>query len=213
MLDFEQEFPVMLKNIGHMLAMMFPWNGPLYLKRIWCVFELHTASINGCQVSIVMPPNEKVALQQERNRASEPSADLGVLSQMPVGVVKAESRRAKALVAVAVDAKRAGIVKEIEEATRQRVVRGHQNAQPAHRRRHSLLPGRRDIRPTRRPRSHPVETVRRVAVLPSRAFSPSDRGLRDRGGRLPGRGELRAARARRRWTRRSSRPLPSSPGR
>ena len=50
-------------GIGKVLAMISPWNDPLYLTRIWCIFELHTAFVNKhCQVKIVMPPREQQAM-------------------------------------------------------------------------------------------------------------------------------------------------------
>jgi hypothetical protein len=38
LMNFEESFPDQLRRIGHMLAMMSPWNNPSYLKRIWCIF-------------------------------------------------------------------------------------------------------------------------------------------------------------------------------
>lgn len=42
--------------IGHVLAMMAPWNEPFDLTRIWCAFELYTANEDQVDVTIVMPP-------------------------------------------------------------------------------------------------------------------------------------------------------------
>lgn len=65
MLDFEQEFPKKLKAIGHMLALLVPWNSPVYLTRIWCVFELYTAHHTGCRISVVMPLRERAKLARD----------------------------------------------------------------------------------------------------------------------------------------------------
>lgn len=45
------ELPLTLKNIGHMLAMMAPWKAPIYLTRVWCIFEMYVAYSNNCQVA------------------------------------------------------------------------------------------------------------------------------------------------------------------
>lgn len=65
LLDFKKEFPSQLRNIGNMLAMMAPWKAPMYLTRIWCIFELWSAHNQGCRVSIVMPPREKESLKED----------------------------------------------------------------------------------------------------------------------------------------------------
>ena len=66
LLNFEEEFPKQLKRIGHMLAMMTPWNDPWYLKRIWCVFEIYTAyECDAVDVTIVMPPKQQKALEED----------------------------------------------------------------------------------------------------------------------------------------------------
>eukprot|EP00555_Chaetoceros_dichaeta_P015442 CAMPEP_0198275746 /NCGR_PEP_ID=MMETSP1447-20131203/64940_1 /TAXON_ID=420782 /ORGANISM="Chaetoceros dichaeta, Strain CCMP1751" /LENGTH=509 /DNA_ID=CAMNT_0043970641 /DNA_START=48 /DNA_END=1577 /DNA_ORIENTATION=- len=47
-------------GVGHILAMMAPWNEPLYLTRVWCIFEMHTANSAGdVEVEIIMPPKER----------------------------------------------------------------------------------------------------------------------------------------------------------
>lgn len=72
--DFLAEFGDRVARIGHVLAMMSPWSNPGYLERVWCIFELWTTTRqtldsdgpdNSCQVTVVMPPKEKIALQQD----------------------------------------------------------------------------------------------------------------------------------------------------
>jgi len=57
--EFRSVFEKRVKTIGHIVAMMAPWQEPYYLTRIWCVFELFTAQTNGCDVTITMPSDEK----------------------------------------------------------------------------------------------------------------------------------------------------------
>lgn len=76
MLNFEEEFPVKITKIGHMLAMMAPWQKPLYLSRIWCVFELYTAArLPDCKLSILMPPQEKEGLKRTLFESEEEIVD------------------------------------------------------------------------------------------------------------------------------------------
>jgi tetratricopeptide (TPR) repeat protein len=43
--------------------MMFPWDNPQFLTRVWCVFEAFTASTEpGCTLTIAMSPKEKQAM-------------------------------------------------------------------------------------------------------------------------------------------------------
>lgn len=57
--DFLTEFRERVTGIGRVLAVMAPWDDPLYLKRVWCIFELFTGYTNGCDVTILMPPKER----------------------------------------------------------------------------------------------------------------------------------------------------------
>ena len=62
--DFFSLFSDRVTGIGHLLAMMSPWDNPAYLRRVWCVFEMYTAHDTGCAISIVMPPEQKRSLEQ-----------------------------------------------------------------------------------------------------------------------------------------------------
>eukprot|EP00555_Chaetoceros_dichaeta_P001037 CAMPEP_0198277180 /NCGR_PEP_ID=MMETSP1447-20131203/65711_1 /TAXON_ID=420782 /ORGANISM="Chaetoceros dichaeta, Strain CCMP1751" /LENGTH=373 /DNA_ID=CAMNT_0043972181 /DNA_START=17 /DNA_END=1134 /DNA_ORIENTATION=- len=60
---FHEIFHSTVVGVGHVLAMMAPWDKPLYLTRVWCIFEMFTASESDkCKVEIIMPPREKKAL-------------------------------------------------------------------------------------------------------------------------------------------------------
>ncbi|CAB9520254.1 Kinesin light chain [Seminavis robusta] len=65
-MDFFAIFGERVKKIGHLLAMMAPWKAPIYITRVWCIFEIFTAHrMGGCKVDIVMPPKEKQSLEQD----------------------------------------------------------------------------------------------------------------------------------------------------
>ncbi|CAB9518599.1 Hydra magnipapillata [Seminavis robusta] len=64
--EFFDIFGHRVKKVGHLLAMMAPWNAPAYITRVWCIFEMFTAhTTDACEVDIVMPPKEKKSLEQD----------------------------------------------------------------------------------------------------------------------------------------------------
>ena len=91
--DFFAEFGERVAGIGHILAMMAPWNDPIYLKRVWCIFELYTAHNMECQVSIIMPPQENQSLQQDIMRDTDDELKIdtlfGVLAKTRVQAAQA----------------------------------------------------------------------------------------------------------------------------
>ena len=57
---FSSIFRERVTKIFKVVAIMAPWRKPIYVSRVWCIFELFTASENeGCQLDIAMPPREK----------------------------------------------------------------------------------------------------------------------------------------------------------
>lgn len=64
-MDFFKLFSERVVSIGHILCMMAPWDNPSYLTRVWCIFELYTASEQGCPTAIVMPPAQAAALEKD----------------------------------------------------------------------------------------------------------------------------------------------------
>jgi hypothetical protein len=63
--DFFSEFGARVTAIGHVLSRMSPCYNPIYLSRIWCVYELYMAQKNECKVSIVMPPAQAEKLERD----------------------------------------------------------------------------------------------------------------------------------------------------
>lgn len=55
---FQREFQRRVEGIGHVVAMMAPWRAPVYISRVWCDFELYTATQEDVRVTIEMPPRE-----------------------------------------------------------------------------------------------------------------------------------------------------------
>jgi len=57
--EFEQTFKERVTGIGKVVCLLSPWNDPLYVRRVWCVFELYTASVNpGIEIDLILPPRD-----------------------------------------------------------------------------------------------------------------------------------------------------------
>jgi len=57
--EFERIFKEKVLRIGHVLSLMVPWNKPIYIKRVWCLFELFTTIQNDCTLDVIMPKREE----------------------------------------------------------------------------------------------------------------------------------------------------------
>jgi tetratricopeptide (TPR) repeat protein len=62
--DFQAIFKAQVMGVDSIVALMSPWQKSLYLTRIWCIFELHTAHENGCDINIEMPRKEREELKR-----------------------------------------------------------------------------------------------------------------------------------------------------
>ncbi len=67
--EFEAIFRDKVLGIGNIVALMAPWNDPIYLTRVWCIFELFTSHRHNCNLTISMPPREKLSMIQTLNTA------------------------------------------------------------------------------------------------------------------------------------------------
>ncbi|CAK9071581.1 Hypothetical protein SCF082_LOCUS35387, partial [Durusdinium trenchii] len=56
--EFKKAFGDRVVGIGKVVAMMAPWKDPFYIKRVWCDFEMYTATDLKQEVAIAMPPQE-----------------------------------------------------------------------------------------------------------------------------------------------------------
>jgi tetratricopeptide (TPR) repeat protein len=61
---FQAIFKAQVMGVDSIVALMSPWHKSLYLTRIWCIFELHTAHENGCNIEIEMPRKEREELKR-----------------------------------------------------------------------------------------------------------------------------------------------------
>jgi hypothetical protein len=80
---FRMEFESRVRSIRIIVALLTPWDKPLYLERVWCCFELYTAvTTEGCAVEIAMPKREASSLHS----ALQGQRGLGVLWESLNGV-------------------------------------------------------------------------------------------------------------------------------
>mmetsp|Transcript_8163 Transcript_8163/g.15403 ORF Transcript_8163/g.15403 Transcript_8163/m.15403 type:complete len:916 (-) Transcript_8163:58-2805(-) len=73
---FKEEFAHRVSSIGHVVAMMAPWQDPSYTKRVWCDFEMYTAATLGIQVSVTMPPRESQDMKNTLLSGSASNSEL-----------------------------------------------------------------------------------------------------------------------------------------
>ncbi|CAE7252257.1 unnamed protein product [Symbiodinium sp. CCMP2592] len=60
-----------LRRIGRMVAILDTWDAPVYLTRIWTVYEQFVASKTGIEVSFAMPQQASESLELEVGRGSD----------------------------------------------------------------------------------------------------------------------------------------------
>ncbi len=82
--EFEAIFRTKVLGINNIVALMAPWNDPIYLSRVWCIFELFTAHKHGCNLTIAMPPREKASLIQTVNTVEGVSTLFNVFASTAV---------------------------------------------------------------------------------------------------------------------------------
>jgi hypothetical protein len=78
---WQNAFRTQVREIGHTVVVLSPWNGPKYVQRAWCLFELYTTVSSGVKYDIVLPPKQKAGLV-EYLKDSYSTSTGGVLSQV-----------------------------------------------------------------------------------------------------------------------------------
>lgn len=105
--EFRDVFYKRIEGIGHVVAMLSPWNEPLCLSRIWCIVAIYTANqSDNCKLSMVMPPKEREKMKQSLNDEDGLRKLYRTLSQSKVQYAKA-----------AYDKERQSILKLVESDT------------------------------------------------------------------------------------------------
>ena len=88
--DLEQVFEENLKRIGRMVAILDAWQQPVYLSRVWTVFEQFVASKLDIPVQFALPESAALSLQQTIRRG-----DAGI-EQITESLTAVDSQKAKA---------------------------------------------------------------------------------------------------------------------
>jgi len=89
--DLENVFERNLKRIGRMVAVLDTWNQPVYLGRVWTVYEQYMASTLHIPVCFVMPEDATELLNQEM--VSHPDTGINHVAR---AVSRIDSERARA---------------------------------------------------------------------------------------------------------------------
>jgi len=56
-----EKFESRVRSTLHVVCLLDPWDDPVYIRRVWCIFELHRAlCIEGCQLDVILPKSEEV---------------------------------------------------------------------------------------------------------------------------------------------------------
>ena len=63
--DLHQIFEASLMRIGKVVAILDTWRAPVYLTRIWTIYEQFTAIRCGIEVTITMPAPAATSLLDE----------------------------------------------------------------------------------------------------------------------------------------------------
>ncbi|CAB9497489.1 Kinesin light chain [Seminavis robusta] len=74
---FQTLFYTNVTGIKNILAMMTPWKRPIYLTRMWCIFELYCAHTHpDCNLTIVIPLQEREDLKENLSGKGEDVDDV-----------------------------------------------------------------------------------------------------------------------------------------
>ena len=74
--EFRKAFGDRVAGVGHVVALLSPWDKPLYLTRVWCVFECYEAAMNpDIEFEIILPSSD-AELLKEAVSTSDSMADV-----------------------------------------------------------------------------------------------------------------------------------------
>ena len=69
--NLEEVFEDRLRSINRMVAMLDTWKNPLYVKRIWTIYEQYSAAKLKIPMVMIMPPKEKESFHAELKKGEE----------------------------------------------------------------------------------------------------------------------------------------------
>jgi len=60
-----ERFEHQVRSTLHVVALLDPWDDPLFIKRVWCIFELYMAlCLDGCQLDVILPRLEEIRFEK-----------------------------------------------------------------------------------------------------------------------------------------------------
>ena len=87
---FSQAFLNVLKEIGRAVFILSPWDRPVWMERVWCLFEFYVVWLHQLQFEFIMPPSQSkrflVSLGEEQ------SDFLNLVSRMDIQKASAYSQ-------------------------------------------------------------------------------------------------------------------------
>jgi len=99
--DLETTFAARLTSIGRVLVLFDNWRSPVYLSRVWCVFETYMADQAGVSLEIILSESETASLLAEL-RGGNLGAVTSAWSQIDVEMAQAsralDEKRVKGLI-------------------------------------------------------------------------------------------------------------------
>lgn len=69
--DLENTFAKRLQRIGNVVAVLDTWNDPVYLGRVWTIYEQHVASVHGVGVTFVLPEEPSLSMLDELDKGKK----------------------------------------------------------------------------------------------------------------------------------------------
>ena len=88
--DLENSFKVNLSRSGRMVAVLDTWEDPVYLKRVWTVYEQFVACSSRLPVEFVMPDASMASLQDHIRQGERG------LKKVTASICKVDSEKAEA---------------------------------------------------------------------------------------------------------------------
>ncbi|KAJ3059277.1 Kinesin light chain 3, partial [Rhizoclosmatium hyalinum] len=56
---WETVFMNAVKSIGNVIMILQPWNDPIPLKRVWCIFEVYASNVTKSEFHVAMTPADE----------------------------------------------------------------------------------------------------------------------------------------------------------
>lgn len=85
---WDSTFRLAVGELGHTLLVLTPWNSPLALTRVWCLWEILCTIEQGAQLTVLLPEDEKACLAE--------ALEAGDLGHVQEELAQVDAQRAEA---------------------------------------------------------------------------------------------------------------------